>query len=81
MKTTLRTPLERGTKGSVVHGADRPVRQMVLVLRRGGALGAYQAGVHHALSESGIEPDRAIGTSIAGNEAAPRCGRVQDFWS
>src|SRR5262245_56990012 len=50
--------------------------QVVLVLQGGGALGAYQVGVYHALHEAGIEPDWIIGTSIgainagiiAGNE-------------
>ena len=31
--------------------------QIVLVLQGGGALGAYQSGVYHALHEAGIEPD------------------------
>ena len=39
-------------------------RQIVLVLQGGGALGAYQAGVYHALHEQGIEPDWIVGTSI-----------------
>jgi NTE family protein len=43
--------------------ADIP-GQVVLVLQGGGALGAYQAGVFHALHDAGIEPDWVIGTSI-----------------
>src|SRR5215469_16645856 len=86
MKTMVRNAPELGTKGS---GTDRPARQIVLVLQGGGALGAYQAGVYHALSEDGIEPDWVIGTSIgaingaiiAGNEPAARRARLQMFWS
>lgn len=62
--------------------------QTVLVLQGGGALGAYQAGVYHALHEAGLEPDWVIGTSIgainaaliAGNEPATRLERLQSFW-
>src|SRR5262245_27568379 len=39
-------------------------QRVVLVFQGGGALGAYQAGVYHALHEAGIEPDWIIGTSI-----------------
>ena len=64
-------------------------RQIVLVLQGGGALGAYQAGVYHALHEHGIEPDWIIGTSIgainasliAGNPTADRLERLQEFWT
>src|SRR5262252_895739 len=64
-------------------------RQTVLVLQGGGALGAYQAGVYHALHERGIEPDWIIGTSIgainasliAGNPREERLQRLQEFWT
>jgi NTE family protein len=64
-------------------------RQIVLVLQGGGALGAYQAGVYHALHEHGIEPDWIIGTSIgainasliAGNPIADRLERLKEFWT
>ena len=64
-------------------------RQIVLVLQGGGALGAYQAGVYHALHENGIEPDWIIGTSIgainasliAGNARADRLERLKEFWT
>ena len=64
-------------------------RQVVLVLQGGGALGAYQAGVYHALHENGIEPDWIIGTSIgainasliAGNARADRLERLKEFWT
>jgi len=63
-------------------------RQIVLVLQGGGALGAYQAGVYHALHEAGIEPDWIIGTSIgainasliAGNPPAERLDKLTEFW-
>src|SRR5688572_11461616 len=63
--------------------------QVVLVLQGGGALGAYQAGVYHALHGAGVEPDWVIGTSIGAINAALICGnapeqrleRLQDFWS
>jgi NTE family protein len=62
--------------------------QVVLVLQGGGALGAYQAGVYQALTESGIEPDWVIGTSIgainasliAGNPPELRLRRLEEFW-
>jgi|SRR5215475_61878 len=62
--------------------------QVVLVLQGGGALGAYQVGVYHALHEAGIEPDWIIGTSIgainasiiAGNEPRDRLSKLDDFW-
>ena len=50
--------------------------QVVLVLQGGGALGAYQVGVYHALHEAGIEPDWVIGTSIGAINAALICGNV-----
>lgn len=62
--------------------------QIVLVLQGGGALGAYQSGVYHALHEAGIEPDWVIGTSIGainaalivGNEPENRLAALQEFW-
>src|SRR6185369_13058947 len=64
-------------------------RQIVLVLQGGGALGAYQAGVYHALHEHGIEPDWIIGTSIGainasligGNPPAERLDKLKEFWT
>jgi len=62
--------------------------QVVLVLQGGGALGAYQVGVYHALHEAGVEPDWIVGTSIgainagiiAGNEPQNRLARLDAFW-
>jgi NTE family protein len=62
--------------------------QTVLVFQGGGALGAYQAGVYHALHEAEIEPDWIIGTSIgainasiiAGNPSPDRLPKLEEFW-
>ena len=62
--------------------------QIVLVLQGGGALGAFQAGVYHALHDAGIEPDWVIGTSIGainasiivGNEPGKRLAALEEFW-
>src|SRR5271154_7621570 len=62
--------------------------QIVLVLRGGGALGAYQAGVYQALHEADIEPDWVSGVSIgainssiiAGNSRRRRLDRLRTFW-
>jgi NTE family protein len=62
--------------------------QVVLVLQGGGALGAYQVGVYHALHEAGVEPDWIVGTSIgainaaiiAGNEPQDRLAKLNEFW-
>lgn len=73
------------------HAADRlkeEVGQIVLVFQGGGALGAYQVGVYHALHEAGIEPDWIIGTSIgainagliAGNAPQDRLAALEEFW-
>jgi NTE family protein len=60
----------------------------LLVLQGGGALGAYQAGVYEALSESGFAPDWITGVSIgavnaaliAGNPPEQRVARLREFW-
>ncbi|MBN9226038.1 MULTISPECIES: patatin-like phospholipase family protein [Legionella] len=54
----------------------------------GGALGAYQVGVMHALDEAGYEPDWFAGTSIgainaaiaAGNPPGVRVEKMLQFW-
>jgi len=64
-------------------------RQIVLVLQGGGALGAYHAGVYHALHEHGVEPDWIVGTSIgainasliAGNPHGSRLEALKEFWT
>ncbi len=62
--------------------------RIALVFQGGGALGAYQAGVYHALSEAGCEPNWLSGVSIgainaaiiAGNRPADRLARLRQFW-
>ena len=74
--------------GAPIDTSAPDYRQVVLVFQGGGALGAYQAGVYQALHEAGIEPDWIIGTSIgainaaliAGNAAADRLPRLEEFW-
>lgn len=54
----------------------------------GGALGAYQVGVLHALDEAGYKPNWFIGTSIgainaaiaAGNPEKERVEKLHQFW-
>jgi NTE family protein len=59
-----------------------------LVLQGGGALGAYQAGVYAALSETDLQPHWVAGVSIgainaaliAGNAPEKRVDRLREFW-
>src|SRR6516225_2945439 len=84
-KSPTRAPKRAGTQSA----QDEKDRQIVLVLQGGGALGAYQAGVYHALHEHGIEPDWIVGTSIgainasliAGNPHERRLERLKEFWT
>ncbi|MEO8598952.1 MAG: patatin-like phospholipase family protein [bacterium] len=63
-------------------------KRVVLVLQGGGALGAYQAGVYHAMHDHNLIPDWVVGTSIgainaaliAGNNQANRLARLKGFW-
>ncbi len=76
------------TNGAGANETAHTAGQVVLVFQGGGALGAFQAGVYHALHESGIAPDWIIGTSIgainaaliAGNEGEARIAALQKFW-
>lgn len=69
-------------------GSPAGQNRIVIVLQGGGALGAYQAGVYHALHDAGIEPDWIVGTSIgainaaliAGNERTQRIAALEEFW-
>jgi NTE family protein len=62
--------------------------KIALVLQGGGALGAYQAGIYHAMHEAGLEPDSVAGVSIggingaiiAGNKREHRVRRLREFW-
>src|ERR1700747_1793769 len=66
-----------------------PFETVALVLQGGGALGAYQAGVHEALAEADIHPDWIAGMSIgainaaiiAGNPPNSRIDRLREFWT
>src|SRR3979409_727222 len=66
-----------------------PFEIVALVLQGGGALGAYQAGVYEALSETGIQPNWIAGMSIgainaaiiAGNTPDARVDRLREFWT
>jgi NTE family protein len=59
-----------------------------LVLQGGGALGAYQAGVYAALSETSLQPHWIAGVSIgainaaliAGNAPEHRVDKLREFW-
>jgi NTE family protein len=86
--TELAKPRRQETKRAEKANGAAGNGQIVVVLQGGGALGAFQAGVYHALHEAGIEPDWVIGTSIGainasiivGNEASNRLGALQEFW-
>src|SRR6185436_8063905 len=66
----------------------RAYRCIALILQGGGALGAYQAGVHSALLEAGIRPNWLAGISIgsinaaiiAGNPPERQAERLREFW-
>ena len=85
---------EQKVRQTAVQGAERkpaekPTRQIALVLQGGGALGAYQAGVYQGLCEDGIVPEWVIGTSIgaingaiiAGNPTETRMQKLLKFWA
>ena len=73
-KSPTRAPKRAGTQSA----QDEKDRQIVLVLQGGGALGAYQAGVYHALHEHGIEPDWIVGTSIGAINASLIAGNPHE---
>jgi NTE family protein len=85
MKTSSVTTMP----GAAEHRNTMKDRQIVLVLQGGGALGAYHAGVYHALHEHGVEPDWIVGTSIgaingsliAGSPTSERLDRLKEFWT
>ncbi|MDH6166146.1 NTE family protein [Variovorax boronicumulans] len=67
---------------------DMRQARKALVLQGGGALGAYQAGVYAALSETELQPHWIAGVSIgainaaliAGNAPEHRVDRLREFW-
>jgi NTE family protein len=89
METNSNTPITNLADVRTTDESRPQQRRIVLVLQGGGALGAYQAGVYHALHEHGIEPDWIIGTSIgainasliAGNPKSERLEKLKEFWS
>jgi len=89
MDTHSTTPIAKLADARRTEKQKIQERQVVLVLQGGGALGAYQAGVYHALHEHGIEPDWIIGTSIgainasliAGNPTGDRLEKLKEFWT
>jgi NTE family protein len=89
METNSKTSIAKLADASRAEKQKSQERQVVLVLQGGGALGAYQSGVYHALHEHGIEPDWIIGTSIgainasiiAGNPRDNRLERLKEFWT
>lgn len=86
MTTGLKPP-RRGELGDIREVLD-PYASVALVLQGGGALGAYQAGVFHALHEAGIRFNWLSGVSIgainaaiiAGNRPEDQLDRLRDFW-
>ncbi|MES2935642.1 MAG: patatin-like phospholipase family protein [Pseudomonadota bacterium] len=75
-------------KLTIETGLNPDNKRIVLVLQGGGALGAYQAGVYHALHEHDLTPDWVVGTSIgainaaiiAGNSSENRVSKLREFW-
>ncbi|MDH6594797.1 NTE family protein [Variovorax sp. TBS-050B] len=67
---------------------DMRAARKAMVLQGGGALGAYQAGVYAALSETELQPHWLAGVSIgainaaliAGNAPEKRVERLREFW-
>ena len=65
-----------------------PFECIALLLQGGGALGTYQAGGYHALSEAQLHPDWVAGISIgainaaliAGNPLDSRVEKLRQFW-
>jgi NTE family protein len=84
---TLNDPIARALDRGAANFAARYDR-VALVLQGGGALGAYQAGVYHALHEAGCEPSWVSGVSIGainaaiigGNKPEDRLARLRQFW-
>jgi NTE family protein len=84
----MRPPRAKARKHDISAIASR-YDWVALVLQGGGALGAYQIGVHQALAEAGCEPNWISGVSIgsinsaiiAGNGPKKRLQNLEAFWS
>ncbi|WP_281081256.1 patatin-like phospholipase family protein [Variovorax paradoxus] len=78
----------RKLEAFVARREDMRSARKALVLQGGGALGAYQAGVYAALSETELQPHWIAGVSIgainaaliAGNAPEHRVDRLREFW-
>ncbi|KAA2213130.1 patatin-like phospholipase family protein [Teichococcus oryzae] len=81
-------PSHRPATPQNAHWRPEGCRRVALVLQGGGALGAYQGGVHEALVEAGMELDWIAGVSIgaingaliAGNPPGRRAEALRLFW-
>jgi len=93
MTTTQKTLRKPRTAGKTLNTfaarrEDMRAARKALVLQGGGALGAYQAGVYAALSETDLQPHWIAGVSIgainaaliAGNAPEKRVDRLREFW-
>lgn len=95
MTTTKKTPGKARTARTrktldtfAARREDMRAARKALVLQGGGALGAYQAGVYAALSETDLQPHWIAGVSIgainaaliAGNAPDKRVDRLREFW-
>ncbi|MBT2334726.1 patatin-like phospholipase family protein [Variovorax paradoxus] len=91
--TTKKTPTKPRTARKTLdtfaaRREDMRAARKALVLQGGGALGAYQAGVYAALSETDLQPHWIAGVSIgainaaliAGNAPEKRIDRLREFW-
>ena len=83
--TSLQARAERPPGAIDLH---RSFGCVALLLKGGGALGAYQGGVYEALAEAEIHPDWVAGISIgainaaiiAGNAPEARAEKLRAFW-
>ncbi|MGE0024436.1 MAG: patatin-like phospholipase family protein [Hyphomicrobium sp.] len=88
MNSLMKVETETATSAAAAAHPAKAAGRIVIVLQGGGALGAYQAGVYHALHDAGIEPDWLIGTSIGainaalivGNAPDQRIAALEEFW-
>jgi NTE family protein len=91
--TTKKPRAARAAAAEIIHPfearrEDMRAARKALVLQGGGALGAYQAGVYAALSETDLQPHWIAGVSIgainaaliAGNAPEKRVERLREFW-
>jgi NTE family protein len=83
---TIADPIARAVPK--ISGFASQYQRVALVFQGGGALGACQAGVYHALSEANCKPNWVSGVSIGainaaivgGNSPENRLPRLRQFW-